>query len=195
MHAMTGGDITLEDAVGTASTCPGVKLPSAAVSSAQYTNSVPFTARWDHPWALPTIAPEANYAADFSTEITVLSTVFEGMLPFFGPDQNALFIQVEPSSSGAGACSAVSGVQVAVTYQPGATVLYYDNSLVPEILATATSTSANGFAVVVGLPDGAFVEVTGAKPGCNVLGRYDQFTGRIQLQNGAVSMARLRVSP
>ena len=194
MHSITGPDTTLEDAVGTASTCPGVTLPAADVSSVYYTTSVPFFARWDHPWALPTLAPELVSGADFSTSITVLSTVFESMFPFFGPEQTALAVQVEPEGSGAGACSAISDVAVSVTGQTGASVFYYDDSLVPQILATATSTSANGLAVVLGLPDGARVQVTGYKQGCTVLGSFDQLTGHALLQKGVISQARLRVS-
>jgi hypothetical protein len=92
-------------------------------------------------------------------------------------------------------CFTSDGVTIDVPGHPYAPVYYYGEGNVPEIRPSATSTSLAGLAVVMGLPAGELVQVTGTKAGCTVTATFDQFTGRSLMQKGAVSLAHLRVIP
>ncbi len=152
---------------------------------------LPFYGRFEAPGWANTLIPEQLFDADTpGLEVTLPPSLLGALIPGFGPDTSAIF--VNGFKEGKGACAALDGITLSVTNHPEAKVVYFSTDAIPAPVDGATATTTRGRAAINGLtlaPDEVLVTVEGVKPGCVVSFKKNTSTGRLPLGKGALTIA------
>ena len=173
--------------------CPEISLTTDAdgKTAGLIQKGLPFYGRFEAPGWANTLIPEQLFEADTpGLVVTLPPSLLGALIPGFGPDTSAIF--VNGFKEGKGACATLDGISFTVTNHPEAKVLYFSTDSVPTPVDGATVTTTGGRAAINGLtlaPDEVVVTVEGVKAGCTVSFKKDTSTGRLPLGKGAITIA------
>jgi hypothetical protein len=127
--------------------------------------------RFDAPGYIPWVEGELRipdaFPAPYIDATMMPRGVADLVMPVWKPDAPTIYVEVRTGrSSGDEACRSAAGVALSVKDYPGAVVLYRNKGANADY-GDGSGTSAEGVAVVTGLPLGlASVELVASKPGC-----------------------------
>ncbi|MDB4996214.1 MAG: hypothetical protein JWM74_3646 [Myxococcaceae bacterium] len=173
--------------------CPEITLTTDADGkiAGLIQKGLPFYGRFEAPGWANTMIPEQLFEADTpGLVVTLPPSLLGALIPGFGPDTSAIF--VNGFKEGKGACAALDGISFTVTSHPEAKVIYFSTDSIPTPVDGATATTAGGRAAINGLTlaEGEIVvTVEGVKAGCAVSFKKDTSTGRLPLGKGAITIA------
>jgi hypothetical protein len=173
--------------------CPEITLTTDADGkiAGLIQKGLPFYGRFEAPGWANTMIPEQLFEADTpGLVVTLPPSLLGALIPGFGPDTSAIF--VNGFKEGKGACAALDGISFTVTSHPEAKVIYFSTDSIPTPVDGATATTTGGRAAINGLTlaEGEIVvTVEGVKAGCTVSFKKDTSTGRLPLGKGAITIA------
>jgi len=177
-------------------TCAGFELTTGATgkASTQLTQGIAVTPLYTSSsnQVISMLGAEIPATGDVSTTLTVFDDEVTDSVPGLVQDGGeAAIVEVvlvaDPTATGA--CASTSGVSLAITGHPEATVSYMAAAWPTDVNVASTTASADGTRAFIGGITGANkVQVTGTKSGCTVNLVTASQTGSFALVAGAITV-------
>jgi hypothetical protein len=182
------------------STCTGFEVTTDATGNAstQLTQGAPVTPFYTSSAILSMLGAEIPATDNVAVTLTAFQADVLDAVPGFAQDGGEaalveVVLAVDPSATGA--CASTSGVSLAVTGHPEATVSYMAAGWPTDTTVSSTVASADGTrAFIGGIVGASKVAITGAKSGCTVNLVTAAQTGSFALLAGSITVGTATIT-